>query len=126
MSNPISNIFRGDTFTGTVNLRQTDPIDPNKVNPFPIPSSHLIEIHFPAENSIDPVILSTVNSGEITVVDSDLSTLTYAGAPAKSELMALGTKQAIDIIVTDLTPTPNVVTTFQVDKVLNVYDRANS
>lgn len=113
-------IFRGDTFRGTINLRQTDFIDPTKVNPFPIVALSVVVINFPGSSA--SVVLSTANAGEITIVDTDLSTITFVGAPAKSLMMALITNGSLDVIVTD--PSGNV-TTFEIKKAVTIVDREN-
>ena len=114
-------IYRGDTFKGTVNLRLKDSCDPNKVNPFAIEAGSTIEVRFPGTTS--PVVLSTANVGEVTIVDTDLSTITYEGDPAKSALLKRATDQSITVVVTQGVSTE--VYTFELAKILDIKDRAN-
>ena len=112
-------ISRGDTFTGSVTLRQKDSCDPTKQNVVPITISDTIELNFPGETST--VVLSSANPGEITITDANGS-FTYLGDPTKSLLLKLGTSQSLDCIVTLST---GEVTTFELTKILDVKDRAN-
>jgi hypothetical protein len=116
----MAKIYRGDTFTGVIQLRQRS--ETGITGPYVITPSSVIEVHFPAENSGSPVILSTANSGEITIADSALSTIVYKGSPAKSLLLKLGEEQDIQVEIT--TPTLEV-TTFVKEAVLQVLDRPN-
>lgn len=112
-------IYRGDSFQGTIQLRQKSAL--GVTSPFPIPTGSLIEIHWPADSAA--VVLSTVNSGEITVVDDALTTISYLGAPAKSLVMKVGKKLDVEIVVTDLA---GIVTTFVKSAILEVKDRPNA
>lgn len=119
-------VFRGDTLKGNITLRQqTDPNDPQSIKPYPVPTGAKIEIHFPAAASTSPVVLSTANAGEVTVLSAIDGQLTFKGAPAKSLLLAIGDKQGLDIVVTD-TAGSGDVTTFEQLKVLTVKDRVNT
>jgi hypothetical protein len=121
MAQPI--VFRGDTITGTLQLRIKNPINPDLEDLYPLPASYIIEVNLPGETAT--VVLSTANVGEITVISPTLSTVLFTCIPAKSVLLAVTASAAIDCIVTDTTVTPNIVTTFQKLKVIQIQDRAN-
>lgn len=114
-------IYRGDTFKGTVNLRLKDSCDPNKVNPFALEVGSTIEVRFPGATST--VVLSTANVGEVTILDSDLSTFTYEGSPTKSLLLKKGIDLSLTVVVTQGVSTE--VFTFENAKFLDIKDRAN-
>lgn len=121
MATAKTTIYKGDTFKGTINLRLKDSCDPNKVNPFPIELGSTIEIRFPGATS--PVVLSTANAGEITIVDTNLSAIAYEGSQAKSALLKKATDQAITVVVTQGISTETY--TFELTKILDIKDRAN-
>ena len=113
--------YRGDTIDGKINLRKVTTCDGVTVySAFPLLVTDTVEVIFPGETA--SVILSTANVGEITIEDLAASTFIYKGAPAKSDLLKLGTNQAIDVVVTTI---GGDVTTFQYDQILTVKDRAN-
>ena len=114
-------IYRGDTFKGTINLRLKDSYDANKVNPFAIEAGSTIEVRFPGTTS--PVVLSTANVGEISILDTDLSTITYEGSQVKSALLKKSVDQAITVVVTQGVSTETY--TFELSKILDIKDRAN-
>lgn len=114
-------IYKGDTFKGTINLRLKDAYDSNKVNPFPIEAGSTIEVRFPGTTST--VVLSTANVGEITIVDTDLSTIAYEGSQVKSALLKKNTDQAITVVVTQ--GVSGETYTFELTKILDIKDRAN-
>ena len=113
-------VTQGDDFTGTFQLRINSG---GIVNPAPIAGYEKIEIHWPAFDPSQPVILSTANLAEITVVDSALSTIAYSGAAAKSALMNAGPSQKVDIVVTDSTGKQKTYTTAEI---VFISQRANS
>jgi hypothetical protein len=121
MSTTKATIYKGDTFKGVINLRLRDSCDADKVNPFVIEAGSTIEIRFPGTSA--PVVLSTANVGEINILDTNLSTLSYEGAPAKSALMKTGNSQAITVVVTQGVSTE--VYTFQMEKFIDIKVRAN-
>lgn len=116
-----STIYRGDTFKGVINLRAKDCCDENKVNPYVIEAGSLVEIRFPGATST--VVLSTANVGEVTIVDSALSTISYEGSQAKSALLKKGDNQTITVVVTQGVSTEKY--TFELAKALDIKDRAN-
>jgi hypothetical protein len=121
MATPIK-IFRGDTFSGVVTLRVLDSCDGAKQNPYPIVANSLIEVHFPGISPAPSVVLSTANPGEITIINAADGSFSYKGSPAKSALINKANLQPMTVVVT----TPGgTVTTWQLEKILNVYDRAN-
>lgn len=122
MAAPIK-IFRGDTFEGKVTLRLLDACETNKQDYFVIPSGATIQVFLPGISPAPSVILSTATPGEITILNAAEGSFKYKGGPSKSVLLNKGANQAITAVITALDGT---VTTFQVEKILNVYDRANS
>lgn len=114
-------IYRGDTFKGTVNLRLKDSYDSTKINPFIIEVGSTVEVRFPGTSST--VVLSTATPGEVTIVDSDLSTITYEGSQVKSALLKKATDQAITVVVTQ--GVSGETYTFELTKILDIKDRAN-
>lgn len=114
------NIKIGDDFSGIIQLRLKAA---GVINPAPITGYTKIEIHFPAFDATSPVILSTVNSGEITVVDANLSTLSFSGSAAKSLLLNAGNSQKLDTIVTDSTGKQKTYTTAEI---VFIENRANA
>lgn len=114
-------IYRGDTFEATLQLRLVDS-ETKISNPFPIPVGATVELIFPPADANIPVILSTANSGEITIVDADASTVSYKGDPSKSLLMAVNKNQSIDCRV--ITTGGDIMTTTKA-KILTVEDYPN-
>lgn len=121
MSVTKSLIYRGDTFKGVINLRLKDSCDSNKVNPFAIEAGSVVEVRFPGATS--PVVLSTANVGEISILDTGLSTISYEGSPAKSVLLKKASDQSITVVVTQGVSTE--VYTFENSKAVDIKDRAN-
>lgn len=121
MATAKTTIYKGDTFKGTINLRLKDSYDSNKVNPFPIEVGSTIEVRFPGTTS--PVVLSTANVGEVSIVDAALSTIAYEGSQVKSALLKKATDQAITVVVTQGVSTETY--TFELTKILDIKDRAN-
>jgi hypothetical protein len=111
-------IFRGSTFTGSVTLRLVDPCDSSKQNPVPISGTDIIELRLPG--TAGTVVLSTANSGEITITDAD-GTFSYKGSPTKSALLALTSSGALDCVVTRA---GGDVLIFEQVKILKVVDPA--
>jgi hypothetical protein len=60
-------IYRGDTFAGTVKLREIDACDSTKQNNFPLPIGTDIEMRFPGEVS---TVSLTTGASEITITDN--------------------------------------------------------
>lgn len=117
-------IKRGQTFRGTINLRSKP--DQNSISEFPyaIPSGALIEVKFPGETST--VILSTATVGEITIIDSNQSKISFDMPPAKSNLLLVGKNAAVNCIITDSSVSPATVDIFEAIKILNIEDPANT
>lgn len=122
MAAPIK-IFRGDTFEGKITLRLLDSCDQQKQDYFVIPSGATIQVFLPGIPPAAAVLLSTATVGEITLLNAAEGTFKYKGSPIKSALLNKGSNQAITTVITALDGT---VTTFQVEKILTVLDRANS
>lgn len=113
-------IYRKDSFKGTIQLRSKNA-STLVYSPFTIPPGSTVEMLFPGESG-SPVMLSTSNVDEVEVISTAASTITYLGSPAKSELMKVGKKQSIDVVVTD---PDGIVTTCEFFQILEVADRAN-
>ena len=109
----------GDTFKGVLQLRKSVN---GVVNPYPIITGSIIDIHFPAYDSAAPVVLSTINTGEVVITDANLSTISFLGSPEKSALLNPGKLQKIDIIVTE--PGGNIFTLTS-ENILEISQRAN-
>ena len=123
MANPL--IIRGQTFKGAVSLKQDDGCNPQNVFPYVLAATDVIEVHFPQDKDLAipvPVILSTTNVGEITIVSLPLGQFTYVGAPAKSLLLGIGKNLSIDIKVTHLDTTVDI---FEEVKTIDVKDADN-
>jgi hypothetical protein len=114
-------VYRGDTFKGVVNLRLKDSLDKYKVNPFIIESGSTIQVRFPGTASA--VILSSVNPGEITILDSNLSSFSFEGSPTKSLLLKKMEGASITVVVTQ--GVSGEVFTFEKEEFLTIKDRAN-
>lgn len=119
MAKATRKIYRGDTFKGVINLRLKDSCDANKVNPFAIEAGSVIEIRFKGATSV--VVLSTANVGEVTILDANLSTISYEGAPAKSLLLKTGDDMTTTVVVTQGISTE--VYTFEEANSYNCKDR---
>lgn len=113
-------IYRGQTVSGKIELRTKDFCISDLENPFPIPTGSLVEIIFPGATA--PVILSTANSGEVTVSDALLSTITFEMTPTKSLLLKVIDNGVVNLRVTSLT---NKVTIFEKIKAFKIVDIAN-
>lgn len=122
--------FRGDTLKGNVTLRQSDPSDSTKTNPFSIPVGATVEVHFPADPTLAPlgVVASTANAGEVSIINATLGQFSFKLSAAKSANLKMDAvnKQPLDVVVTDTSATPNEVTTFEGVKLLKIKDRANT
>jgi hypothetical protein len=113
--------FIGDTIKFRLQLRVKDQINPTLENAFPLPTTRTIEVRLPGATATVSV---TEAGGEIAVIDAALSTLDVTVPVAKSTLLK-ATDVTVDCIVTDTSPTPNVVTTFEKIKVFTAEARAN-
>lgn len=116
-------IFRGSTFTGSVTLRLTDPCNSDQQNPVPIDGTDVIQLKFPGITSGAPVILSTANSGEITITDAN-GTFSYKGSATKSLLLGLSAAAAAGALDCIVTRTSGVILIFEQLKLLIVQDPA--
>lgn len=114
-------IYRGQTVKGVVNLRQVDPTTQAQ-NPYVIPVDAVVEIKFPGETG--SVVLSTANAGEVTILDASSSKISYVMPPAKSQILALNAKAAVDCVVTT-SSSPISVDIFEAVNVYNIVDQAN-
>lgn len=117
----MAHIWKGDTFEGTIQLRQKAE-DSEVSSAYIIPGGATIEIHFPAASNSFPVVLSTDNVGEITVIDDTVSTLTYKGGTTKSDLLKIGEEMSVDLIVIN----GSDKTTFVKAEILTVEARPNA
>lgn len=119
-------IFQGDSMIGRLSLVLRS--GENKT-PYAIPEGATVAIHFPGLDATTPVILSTANTNQVTeepevsVTNAATGNLTFNGAPSKSPLLNAGSRQAIDVIVTD---TQGSVKTFEKRRCLDVLTRENS
>lgn len=114
-------IYQGDTFRGTLWLRTKDPVDPCKQTPFQIPVGSTVQVKLPGAGGV-AVVLSTANTGEVSVTGTLLDGVQFVGGPTKSANLLVGEKQSINCVVTDPT---GAKTTFQLDKVITVKVPAN-
>lgn len=110
-------IFVGDTITMTLQLRVKDLVNPDLENYFPLPPTYTIVAKLPGNAA--SVVASSANPGEITVVDAAKSTITALWVPANTDDLKEGTA-AVDVVVTDTSVVPNVVTTFEKLKVVTI------
>lgn len=115
----LKKIYRGATFEDSLGLRLQDPAT-GVVNPFAIEPASVVEVRFPGESST--VVLSTANVGEVTVLDADASTISYVGAPAKSDLLEVSESMTIDVVV--IQGSSGKVIAFQLAKYAVVADLA--
>jgi len=113
-------ITKGDTFQGVLQLRKSVN---GVVNPYVIPTGATVAVHFPAFDASSPVILSTANVGEVTIVDQNLSTISYLGSTTKSALLNPGKMQKIDIVITELSGKQFTLTS---EAIVYIEDRANA
>lgn len=111
-------IYIGGTFTDQLELRTENPNVADLVNPFAIEAGSLVEVLFP-----NGVILSSANVGEVTINDTNLSTITYLGSPAQSATFTAGVNLAIDVRVTQGISTEVVI--FEALKALDIVQIAN-
>lgn len=118
MGNRTYTIYRGDSFSGTVALRISDPLLGTQ-QPYPIPTGSVVAMYWPGNPS---VTLSTANPGEITYLVQSDGTFGYKGSPAKSAQFLKGNNLAVDVVVT--TPSEDQYT-FEAVQILNIKDRAN-
>lgn len=113
-------IYRGQTVSGKIELRTKDACIADLENPFVIPTGSTVEVIFPGTTT--PVHLSTATPGEVTIVDANLSTITFEMTPTKSALLKVITNGAANVKVTTLT---GKVTIFEKVKAFNIVDPAN-
>jgi hypothetical protein len=97
--------YLGQTLKGIINLRTIDPTT-GAVNPYVIQSGAVIQLKFPGAGAGPglqgtSVVLSTANSGEITIVSSTASQITFSMSPTKSNLLFVTTSAAVDCIITN-------------------------
>lgn len=85
-------IYKGYTFRGTVQLRKKPNSNSEAVNPYPMPVGAVVTVKFPGMQ------LTTTDS-EVTINDSNLSTISFVAPIAKSALMTAGDNAAVDVIV---------------------------
>lgn len=111
-------IYIGSTFEDTLQLRLQNASDPTLINPFAIETGSVVQVLFPGG-----VILSSANVGEVTIIDTDLSTIRYMGTPAQSASLTVGDNQTIDVKVTQGISTKVFI--FQLAKALNIITPAN-
>jgi hypothetical protein len=128
MAKPASNIvYRGQTLTGTVNLRISDASSGVEF-PYAIPTGSTIVINFPGIIVPTPpatstsVELSTANSGEVSIVDATQSKIAFNMSPTKSLLLALNSNADVDVIVT---APSGKVDIFELVNIYNIVDYAN-
>lgn len=114
-------VFKGDTIKMTLQLRAKDLVNPELENYFPLPTTYTIVASLPGSG----VTASTANVGEINVVDDTKSTIQATWTPAKTANCTVG-NAAVDVVVTDTSVSPNVVTTFEKLKVVVIKARENS
>lgn len=120
--------FRGDTIEMILQLRQLNQIIPQITDQFSLPLTYQIDVYLPNDPTLQPsgaVVASTLNVGEITVIDANLSTIKATFVPTKTANCLVTATAAVDVKVTDLVVTPNKVTTFEKVKVLQIKDREN-
>lgn len=123
MANPT--YIRGATFRGSANLKTDDGIDQNNIGPYTVPTGATVEIHFPKDLTQPtpvPVILSTLNVGEITVANSG-TTVQWKGPPIKSLLLGLGRNLTVGIKVISAA---GDVDYFEKQKVIDAKDPDNT
>lgn len=89
-------IYTSATFEDTLELR-TQELS-GVVNPFLIEAGSVVQVVF--KGDLAPVILSTANVGEVTVLDANSSTIKYVGSPTKAALLTTGKDVSIDVLVT--------------------------
>jgi hypothetical protein len=131
----MATVYRGYTFSGIINLKQDDGTAPENLLPYVIPVGSTVQVILPGESG--PVILdSTValpnppfSANEVTIVNASLGQIAFTCTPDKSTLLAVGTKQAVDVVVIKdpaTTPTPEDVDVFEKLKTIDIADIANS
>lgn len=116
----VPKFFTNQTLYGRLQLRVKNKINPTLEDAFALPATRKVEVLLPGG-----VVLSTLNSGEITVVDANLSTIDFVSPIAKTALCATGVG-AIDCVVYDTSVSPNIVTTFEKLKVIDIEKPANT
>jgi hypothetical protein len=114
-------VYRGDTFKGVINLRLRDSLDKYKVNPFVIEAGSTIEVRFPGQTS--PVVLSSTIPGEITILDTTLSSFSFEGSPTKSLLLKKISDSSVTVVVTQ--GVSGEIFTFEKERFLTIKDRSN-
>lgn len=105
-------VFVGDTIVMTLQLRTKDLVNPDLENYFPLPLTHTIQAKLPGN-------VASVVAANISVIDSNKSTITATWVPADTVNLKVG-NAAVDVVVTDTGSIPNIVTTFEKLKVLMI------
>lgn len=122
MALPTLLFYIGDTLDGIINLRTTDA-STGATSPFVIEAGSVVEVLFPPADPLLPVVLSTANPGEISIIDANLATILISGPASKSLLMKEGKKQSLDCVVTQ--GVSGKIQTFQYTGLVTVAKRAN-
>lgn len=112
-------LFRGQTVKGIANLRIVDQTT-SAQKPYIIPGGATIIVKFPG--SAGSVVLSSLTSGEVTIIDANAAQISYVMSAAKSLTLALNSKAAVDCIITD---TLGNVDIFEAVKIYNIVDQMN-
>lgn len=112
-------VFRGDTWKGTINLRSIDACNEKLYNTYPILTGTTLEMRLKATPT--PVSI-TSGAGEIVIINADKGQISFEVSSAKTLLMDLGTDLAIDLLLTE--PGGDVIT-FEKLQIINVKDRVN-
>lgn len=97
MANDVT-VYRDDTIILNFSLQDINPCNTNIKTPHPMPNGATYDVNLPGASST--VVLSTNNTNEINITDAPNGKFTATCSPAKSALLNLGTKQAIDVIET--------------------------
>ena len=121
IQNPI--IIQGQSFSGIINLKTDDGCTPSNILPYIINPLWTIEVHFPGDPAAPtpaPVVLSTANAGEITIINAAEGQISYLGGATKSLLMNTGKNLTIMVKVIKDAPTNNLVDIFEMQKVIDI------
>ena len=120
--------FRGDTIEMILQLRQKNAVITSLEDQYALPLTYQIDVYLPNDPVLQPsgaVVASTLNVGEITVLDATLTSIKAVFIPTKTANCLVTSSAAVDVKVTDTTVVPNKVTTFEAVKVLQIKDREN-
>lgn len=126
MSLPIQ--FRGDTIELTLLLRYKNKSVPAVPNDFILPSGYQIDVFLPNDPTLQPsgaITASTLNAGEIEILNAQLTNIKATFFPLKSAKCLITPTAVVDVKVTDTTVIPNKVTTFESVKIIQIKDRTN-